>query len=101
MAALDAPLTNGTAHTNGITPDGPSEPVITFDPSIFRSYLSALLPPLLAAHPDDVESLFDSEFDERISRFAGEGGGVMNIVKKKDEVEGECIPRLRRSLSPS
>lgn len=89
MAALDQPLTNGNAHTNGIAQDGPAEPAITFDPSIFRSYLHALLPPLLAARLDDLESLFDFEFDERVSRFAGEGGGVMYITKKKDEVEGE------------
>lgn len=99
MAALDAPLTNGTAHANGITPDGPAEPVITFDPSIFRAYLRTLLPPLLGAQIDDVESVFDHEFDERVSRFTGEGGGVMYIAKKKDEVEGECR-RMRDAFKP-
>lgn len=93
MAAVDAPLTNGTnsLHTNGSLPDGPAESTIAFDPATFRSYLLALLPPLIGASPEDVESLFDEDFDERVSRFASEGGGVLYIVKKRDEVEGPCF----------
>lgn len=90
MAAVETPLTNGSSgiHANGALQDGPVEPTIAFDPAIFRSYLLALLPPFLAALPEELESIFDDEFDERISRFAGEGGGVIYIVKKKDEAEG-------------
>jgi hypothetical protein len=90
MSMVEAPLTNGSngIHTNGTLQDGPVEPVITFDPSIFRSYLHALLPPLLAVLPEELESIFDDEFDERVSRFAGEGGGTVYVVKKKDEAEG-------------
>ncbi|KAI0344163.1 cytoplasmic dynein heavy chain 1 [Trametopsis cervina] len=89
MASVEAPLTNGH-HTNGISaPDGPSEPAIPFDPAIFRAYLLALLPPLIAALPEDVETLFDDDFDGRVTRFAADGGGVIYIVKKKDEVEDD------------
>jgi hypothetical protein len=35
-----------------------------------------------------LDSLFDDEFDERVARFAAESGGVVYIVKVKDEVEG-------------
>ncbi|KAI0089933.1 dynein heavy chain, N-terminal region 1-domain-containing protein [Irpex rosettiformis] len=95
MALVEPPLTNGNHinGTNGIsTPDGPTEPAIPFDPAIFRSYLLALLPPLIAATPEDVELLFDEDFDARVTRFAGEGGGVIYIVKKKDEVEDDSQP---------
>lgn len=96
MTSIEAPLTNGSSvHTNGTLQDGPSESSITFDPSIFRSYLLALLPPFLAASPDEIESVFDEEFDERVLKFAGEGGGVVYVVKKKDEAEGTlCSPHL-------
>jgi hypothetical protein len=61
-----------------------------FDSSVFRSYLLALLPPVLGAAPSELESIFDDdEFDERVSRFAAEGGGVIYVVKVRDEVEGE------------
>ncbi len=89
MATLDT-LANGSAlHTNGTPTDEPVQPTIAaFDPSIFRSYLLALIPPFLGASPDELETIFDDEFEERISRFAGEGGGVIYVVKKKEETEG-------------
>ena len=37
---------------------------------------------------NQVLPLPDDEFDERVTRFAGENGGVMYVVKKKEEVEG-------------
>ena len=90
MTTVEAPLTNGTngIHTNGALQDGPVEPPTSFDPAIVRSYLLALLPPLLGASPEELESIFDDDFDERVSRFAGEGGGTMYVVKKKDDAEG-------------
>lgn len=93
--------TNGTAHTNGngVLHDTLVEPSITFDTSIFRSYLLALLPPVLAASPIELESLFDDEFDERVSRFAGEGGGVIHVVKHKDEGEDEAPPTYSYKLT--
>ncbi|OSX67981.1 hypothetical protein POSPLADRAFT_1176995 [Postia placenta MAD-698-R-SB12] len=93
--------TNGTAHTNGngVLHDTLVEPSITFDTSIFRSYLLALLPPVLAASPIELESLFDDEFDERVSRFAGEGGGVIHVVKHKDESEDEAPPTYSYKLT--
>ncbi len=102
MALVEPPLTNGNHinGTNGITtPDAPTEPAIPFDPAIFRAYLLALLPPLIAATPEDVELLFDEDFDGRVTRFAGEGGGVIYIVKKKDEVEGMSEPVCHACLN--
>lgn len=95
--------TNGTAHTNGngVLHDTLVEPSITFDTSIFRSYLLALLPPVLAASPIELESLFDDEFDERVSRFAGEGGGVIHVVKHKDESEGALLVSACLPSSPA
>ncbi|KAE9394324.1 dynein heavy chain protein 2 [Gymnopus androsaceus JB14] len=79
--------TNGNGIHNDSTPP-PNEPTVAFfDPEIFRSYLLALLPPVIGALPSDLEDLFDHEFDERVTRFAGEGGGVLYVVKSKDEVE--------------
>lgn len=80
---------NGT-NGNGTHTPPPAEPTVTlFDPEIFRSYLLALLPPVIGALPSDLEDggLFDAEFDERVTRFAGEGGGVLYVVKAKDQVQ--------------
>jgi hypothetical protein len=76
------PSANGTSH------DGPAEPTSSFDPSIFRSYLLSLLPPVIGATAGDVESLFDDAFDERVARFASEGSEAIYIMKIKDDAEG-------------
>ncbi|GJE97982.1 Dynein heavy chain N-terminala domain-containing protein [Phanerochaete sordida] len=102
MAAVEPALMNGSngIHTNGALQDGPVEPTIAFDPAVFRSYMLALLPPLLGALPEELESIFDDEFDERVSRFAGEGGGSIYVVKKKDEAEDDQPPTYSYSLTP-
>lgn len=107
MSAVDgplAPITNGSSRmngsalngkgdTNGDLHDGISEPApakpISFDPEVFRLFLASLLPPLFGASPEELESIFDEDFHERASRFAPEGGGVIYVVKKKDEQECE------------
>ena len=103
MAAIESPVPpyatpNGVAHVNGngngngVIQDGLSDgPASTFDPTVFREYLLALLPPMIGAAPADLESLFDDEFNERVQKFAGEGGGVIYVVKRKDEAEGACL----------
>ncbi|KAG6373728.1 hypothetical protein JVT61DRAFT_5867 [Boletus reticuloceps] len=45
---------------------------------------------LLGASPEELVSLFDDEFEEKVSRFAAEGGGVIYVVKVKEEQEGEA-----------
>lgn len=96
MTTVETALTNGTgsAHTNGngsAQPDGPSEPVIPFEPSVFAKYLRSLIPPLLGATEEDIETLFDDDFDERVTKFAAEGGGAIYVVKKKEDTGGECM----------
>lgn len=89
------PLTN----SNGVLPhDSPVDTPAPFDVSLFRSYLLSLLPPVLGALPEELGSLFDDEFEERITRFAAEGGGVIYVVKAKEEVEGKpnIFPPLDR-----
>jgi hypothetical protein len=47
--------------------------------------LLALLSPVLGAAPSELESIFgDDEFDECVSRFAAESGGVIYVVKVGD-----------------
>ncbi|KAH9927411.1 dynein heavy chain [Epithele typhae] len=58
----------------------------------------------MASPPKEIESIFDDDFDERVSRFASEGGGVVYVVKKKDEQESEDAPptfsyRLTQTLT--
>ena len=66
--------------TNGIIPHDPPNPTEpqpaapAFDAAQFKTYLLSLLPPVLGASPDELESIFDDEFEERVGRFAGEGG---------------------------
>ncbi len=100
MASLEVsptPVTTTNGVTNGALHDTPVEPTISFDPEIFRSYLLALLPPLLGATPPELEYLFDDEFEERVHKFALEGGGTVYVVKKREEVEGQS-PLVHSSL---
>lgn len=92
------PVTTTNGNGNGAIPH--DEPATAFDSSVFHTYLLSLLPPVLGASPADLESIFDDEFDERITRFASEGGGVIYVVKRKDEVEGESAPVLDRRRNP-
>jgi dynein heavy chain 1 len=89
------PTTNGSTSHDGSTPPpgeaSTSTSASSFDPSVFRSYLLALLPPVIGASPSDLESLFDDEFDARVTRFASEAGGVLYVVKTKEDLEGEPI----------
>lgn len=81
-------LTNGHGPIPG---DGPIiEPTQSYDSSIFREYLLSLLPPVLGASLDELDTIFDDEFEERVSRFAAEGGVVIYVVKVRDEADGEC-----------
>lgn len=84
-------LTNG----NGAHHDEPSSSTqgastngTTFDPEIFQNYLKILLPPVIGANPEDLESLFDDEFDERVARFAADTVSVVYVVQVKEESEG-------------
>jgi dynein heavy chain 1 len=44
---------------------------------------------MLGASLEEVqECLEDPDFEERVQRFAGEGGGPLYVVKVKDDVEG-------------
>ncbi|KAI6146694.1 dynein heavy chain, N-terminal region 1-domain-containing protein [Pisolithus tinctorius] len=91
VSPTPTPLTN----TNGVLPhDVPADatPPPTFDVSIFKSYLLSLLPPVLGASAEELFSLFDDEFEERVSRFAAEGGGVIYVVKVKEDSDAEDVP---------
>jgi len=76
-------------HTNG-TINGDAV-VESFDPLVFRKYLLSLLPPVIGADPADLDTLFVDEFDERVGRFATEAGGVIYVVKIKNEADGEFL----------
>ena len=81
---MDPPTTNLNGSLNHQEP----EPTSAFDSEIFRSYLLSLLPPVIGADPSELDSLFDEEFDSRIARFASDTGGVVYVVKVKEETEG-------------
>ncbi|KAF4584562.1 hypothetical protein EYR38_001791 [Pleurotus pulmonarius] len=76
--------TNGTNHDQHAEP---ATTTTTFDPTIFRDYLTALLPPVIGASLHELHSLFDDEFDERVVKFAAEGAEAIYIVKVRDESE--------------
>lgn len=77
--------TNGTNHDQHAEP---ATTATTFDPTIFRDYLTALLPPVIGASLHELHSLFDDDFDERVVKFAAEGAEAIYIVKVRDESEG-------------
>lgn len=87
------PATNGIhqdVSSSSTPPPPPPPPVpITFDVSLFKSYLLSLLPPVIGATVEELQNtLFDSDFDERVIKFAGETGSAIYVVKTKEEVEG-------------
>ncbi|KAG5351429.1 hypothetical protein C0989_006504 [Termitomyces sp. Mn162] len=86
--------------TNGATNHDTPESTTQFDPSIFRSYLLALLPPVIGAEPDELESLFDDEFEEKVTRFATDNGGSIYIVKIREEVGDDALPIHTYELTP-
>ena len=95
-------LTNGNHHDSPPATDGPPPPPVSnFDPDIFRTYLLSLLPPVIGAKPSDLHSLFDEEFEERVSRFAADTGGVIYVVQVKEESEGVLICLLSFSMTPT
>ncbi|KAF8991378.1 dynein heavy chain, N-terminal region 1-domain-containing protein [Cyathus striatus] len=63
-------------------PQHPPSPAQNFDPEIFRGYLRSLLPPVVGAQPEE----------ERVLRFVNEPGGVVYVVKVRDESEDDSIP---------
>ncbi|PBK84870.1 cytoplasmic dynein heavy chain 1 [Armillaria gallica] len=95
MEPPSTPPTNG--HTNE---PPPVEPTVSFDPEVFRTYLLALLPPVIGATPAELDSLFDDEFNDRVARFSSEGGGVVYVVKAKDEVQEEAEQTYSYQLTP-
>ncbi|KAJ8515286.1 hypothetical protein ONZ45_g7260 [Pleurotus djamor] len=66
--------------TNGTNHDSEPVPTSTFDPSIFRDYLVALLPPFIGASVAELQTLFDGEFDEHVATFAAEGSDAVHVL---------------------
>jgi len=80
---------NGTP-IDSTTPSGALTPTTAFDVSIMRAFLISLLPAVMGATREQLEdTIFDSEFEERVTRFANEGGGPLYVVKVKEESEGK------------
>ncbi|KAJ7070130.1 dynein heavy chain, N-terminal region 1-domain-containing protein [Mycena amicta] len=78
---MDPPPTNGS---NGLDHQTPTPAgVVAFDSDIFRVYLRALLPPVIAAVPEDVESLFDDSFEDRVAKFASDPAATLYVVKSR------------------
>jgi len=90
-------LTNGHSNSHD-EPSTSTASAVSFDPEIFRTYLLALLPPVIGASPSDLESLFDDEFEARVTRFASEAGAVLYVVQTKEEIEGTTPGRLETCL---
>ncbi|KAJ7644409.1 dynein heavy chain [Roridomyces roridus] len=88
-------LVNG--NSNGLEQQQPQ-----FDTEIFRVYLRSLLPPVIAAAPEDLEGLFEDNFDERVAKFASDPTAVLYVVKSKfnteDGAEDE-VPSYEYSLT--
>jgi len=96
MALATQMLTeNGLTYPHSLTPEPNGTPTPTpststaFDPELFRSYLLSLLPPVIGATREELEdTLFDPDFDEKVTRFSADGGGVIYVQKVKADAEG-------------
>jgi hypothetical protein len=93
-----SPNVNGLDHINGNGLDVPvasttgAQP-IPFDTSAFRSYLLALLPPVLGATPAELEDgvFSDPDFEERVRVFAVQPGGPIYVAKIVDDLHGAAF----------
>ena len=86
---MEPPLTPVPVNGTNGHHDGLLEPTTQFDVSLFRSYLSALLPPVVGALPEELDDLFESsDFDGTVSKFAAEGSDVIYVVKRRVDLEG-------------
>ena len=54
---------------------------------------------MLGAYPEELVSLFEDEFEEKVSRSAAEGGGMLHVIKVKKEVESEAKVCTRTNLT--
>lgn len=91
-SAMEPPLIPVPVNGTNGHHDGLLEPPTQFDVSIFRSYLSALLPPVVGALPEELDDLFESgDFDETVSKFAAEGSDVVYVAKQRVDLEGSAI----------
>ncbi|KAH6880862.1 cytoplasmic dynein heavy chain 1 [Coprinopsis sp. MPI-PUGE-AT-0042] len=86
--------TNGSSSHDALTPEVTTSVSTAFDPEVFRTYLLALLPPVIGANPIDLESLFDEEFNARVTRFASEIGGVIYVIKVKEDSDSDDTPPM-------
>ncbi|KAI6106472.1 dynein heavy chain, N-terminal region 1-domain-containing protein [Pisolithus croceorrhizus] len=90
ISPTPTPLTN----SNGVLPHDISAAAAppTFDVSMFKSYLLSLLPPILGTSSEELFSLFDDEFEERVTQFTADGGGMIYIIKIK-EIQKVRLPK--------
>ncbi|KAI6146941.1 cytoplasmic dynein heavy chain 1 [Pisolithus thermaeus] len=89
------PALHSSTHTT-IANDAAAPP--TFDVSMFKSYLLSLLPPILGTSSEELFSLFDDEFEERVTQFTADGGGMIYIIKIK-EIQKDAPPQYYYQLA--
>lgn len=100
MAEPLSPLTNGHDNSEPSIQTQPDQPP-QFDPEILKAYLQALLPPVIGTSHSDLVSLFEQDdFADKVTQFATESGGVIYVVKAKDDVEEESVQTYHYTLTP-
>ncbi len=95
LASPALPLENGyheapEPNGNGVNGNGSSSPAPGphFDTLQFQSYLLTVLPDILGAKSEELSvSLFDDDFDERVTRFASEGESMLYVQKVKEDAD--------------
>ncbi|PFH46895.1 hypothetical protein AMATHDRAFT_7278 [Amanita thiersii Skay4041] len=98
--ASDLDVVTGASEKGESTASpAPTPPQPPFDAEVFRAYLKTLLPPVLAVDQTDLESLFNSEFDEYMAGFASETDNVMYVTKVKEDSEDDSQPIYRYRLT--
>jgi hypothetical protein len=103
VSIMEPPLTPLPVNGTNGHHDGLLEPTPQFDHSLFRSYLSALLPPVVGALPEELNDLFEAgDFVENVSKFAAEGPDVIYVVKQRADLEGSvfCDTSFGHGVAP-
>ncbi|KAF9042285.1 cytoplasmic dynein heavy chain 1 [Panaeolus papilionaceus] len=92
--------TNGSSNHIDQTPAAEAAAPSSFDTEVFKKYLLGLLPPVLGVDLAELYSLFDDEFEERVTRFAADTGGVIYVVQVKEVSEEDSSTVFRYHLTP-
>ncbi|ORX39193.1 dynein heavy chain, N-terminal region 1-domain-containing protein [Kockovaella imperatae] len=94
-------MTSSLLAEDGVIPQPSTNGTLSFDTSVFRTYLEALLQPVMSASLDNLSSLFaDPSFDEKALRFATDPACQVVYITKR-YIDGDASLTYQLHLPPT